>query len=72
MRKLGFGIGALVLAAAFVGGCSKNSECCGDKECKDKAAVKMESDAAPAGGEKKCCSGDKAAASGCCQGKKGQ
>ncbi len=49
MRKFsfGFGLACCVAAAAMLGGCSKNEGCCGS--CKDKANVKMEATAAPAG-----------------------
>jgi hypothetical protein len=71
MRKLIFSFGVIctVAAAAFIGGCSKNSEgCCGDK---DKASVKTDAQATPAG--KSCsgsCTGDKSKCTGSCTGDK--
>lgn len=59
MRKASF-LGlccAFAMAAALTGCCGNKSGCCGTcgGACKDKAAVKMDADAAPAAS--KCCGG---------------
>jgi len=70
MRKFTFAFGAVctVAAAAFLGACSKDSDCCKDK---DKASVQTDSMATPAGSSKcsgKCDSGCKDKAAGKCTG----
>lgn len=67
MRKFSFGFGVVccVAAAAMLGGCSKKEGCCGS--CKDKADVKMEATAAPAG---KSCADKASGCSSSCAGKK--
>lgn len=69
MRKysFGFGLACCVAAVAMLGGCKKNEDgCCG--KCKDKAEVKTEATATPAGS--KCCSEKAAGCSSSCAGKK--
>ena len=59
MRKFTFSFALIctVAAAAFLGACSKNSDCKGDGSCcKDKAAVKTDSQATPATGAATGCS----------------
>ncbi len=75
MRKFicSFGLVCTVAAAAFLGGCNKNSDkCCdGDKaQCAEKAgSVKTDAQATPAA-TPGCCK-EKAAAGGkCCNGEK--